>query len=115
MLFTLEPGSNLEDFSNLLYMIRDRFCDDEIYAPLKEFWSDDAIEGYKQWLLIPLAHQLVADGTIAIVYEETFDTILTRLHQTVQDAADALRMGQPVSQPLLLWDGHDESAPPSFT
>lgn len=115
MLFTLEPGSNLEDFSNLLYMIRDRFTAEEIYAPLKEFWSDDAVERYKQWLLIMLAHQLVADGTIEIVYEDTFDRIISRLHQTVRDAAEALRAGKPVQQPPLLWDGHDESAPPSFT
>jgi len=115
MLFTLEPGSNLEDFSNLLYMIRDRFCDDSIYAPLKEFWDDEAIEGYKQWLLVPLAHQLVADGTIAIVYEETFDVIIERLNAAVAAAVCDLSSGRPVQHPALFWDGQDESAPPSFT
>lgn len=49
MLFTLEPGSNLEDFSNLLYMVRDRFCMEEIYEPLREFWSEEQIENFKQW------------------------------------------------------------------
>ena len=58
---------------------------------------------------------MVADGTIEIVYEDTFDRIISRLHQTVRDAAEALRAGKPVQQPPLLWDGHDESAPPSFT
>lgn len=87
MLFTLEPGSNLEDFSNLLYMVRDRFCMEEIYEPLREFWPEEQIENFKQWLLVPLAHQLVADGTIQIIYEETFDTIVARLQTVVRDTA----------------------------
>ena len=102
MLFTLEPGSNLEDFSNLLYMIRDRFCDDELYAPLTTHLSPEQVEAYKQWLLIPLAHQLVADGSIDIIYEDTFDTIIARIADVVQSDAAALFMGtySPKIHPL---------------
>ena len=103
MLFTLEPGNNLEDYSNLLYMIRDRFCDEEIYAPLHEFWTDEQIENYKQWLLVPLAHQLVADGTIQIIYDETLDTIIARLSALVQDTAAALRAGSFEMKKVQLW------------
>lgn len=93
MLFTLEPGNNNEDFSNLLSMVRDRFCEEEIYAPLKEFWNDEQIANYRSYLLVPLAHQLVADGTIRIIYEETFTTVTDRLRAEVRAAADALRDG----------------------
>ena len=103
MLFTLEPGSNLEDFSNLLYMVRDRFCDEEIYDPLREFWTEEQIENFKQWLLVPLAHQLVADGTIQIVYEETFDTIVSRLRVVVADTAAGLRAGTYAPARYTLW------------
>ena len=103
MLFTLEPGSNLEDFSNLLYMMRDRFCMEEIYEPLREFWSEEQIENFKQWLLVPLAHQLVADGTIQIIYEETFDTIVARLQTVVRDTAAMLRAGNFTPSRYTLW------------
>ena len=42
---------------------------------------------------MPLAHQLVADGTIRIIYEETFTTVTDRLRAEVRAAADALRDG----------------------
>ena len=103
MLFTLEPGNNLEDYSNLLYMLRDCFAGDEIYAPLKEFWTDEQVENYKQWLLVPLAHQLVADGTIQIIYDETLDTIIARLNTIVQDTAAALRAGNFEMKKVQLW------------
>lgn len=104
MLFTLEPGNNYEDYSNLLYMIRDRFCDEEIYAPLRAFWTEEQIEHYRQWLLVPLAHQLVADGAIEIIYEDTFDNIRQRLRNTVQDAAKALEDGTFKMQSVRLWE-----------
>lgn len=103
MLFTLEPGSNLEDFSNLLYMVRDRFCAQEIYEPLSEYWSDEEIEYFKQWLLVPLAHQLVADGSIQIIYEETFDTIVSRLETVVSDTLARLRAGEFQLSRYTLW------------
>ncbi len=103
MLFTLEPGNNLEDFSNLLYMVRDRFCAPDIYAPLGKFWTDEEVEYFKQWLLVPLAHQLVADGTIQIIYEETFDTIDARLRSIVKDTVAALEAGNFELTRYTLW------------
>lgn len=104
MLFTLEPGSNLEDYSNLLYMIHDRFCDETIYEPLHEFWDDEQIGNYRQWLLVSLAHQLVADGRIEIIYEDTFDVIITRLRDAVNDTVCALRAGTFEMRKVQLWE-----------
>ncbi len=107
MLFTLEPGSNLEDYSNLLYMIRDRFCADEIYAPLREFWTEEQVCAFRTWLLTPLAHQLVADGTIAIIYEETFDQVIANLERVVADTVAALRAGSFQPTRYRLWQGNE--------
>lgn len=103
MLFTLEPGNSLEDFSNLLYMVRDRFTDREIYQPLSEFWTDEEIENFKQWLLVPLAHQLVADGTIQIIYEETFEAIVARLNAVVLETVQSLRANNFKPSRYVLW------------
>ena len=84
-------------------MLRDCFCDGEIYAPLHEFWTDEQIENYKQWLLVPLAHQLVADGTIQIIYDETIDTIVARLKGIVRQTAEALRAGTFEMKREQLW------------
>lgn len=84
-------------------MVRDRFCMEEIYEPLREFWSEEQIENFKQWLLVPLAHQLVADGTIQIIYEETFDTIVARLQTVVRDTAAMLRAGNFTPSRYTLW------------
>ena len=61
------------------------------------------MENYKQWLLVPLAHQLVADGTIQIIYDETLDTIIARLNTIVQDTAAALRAGNFEMKKVQLW------------
>lgn len=73
MLFVLEPGNNVEDFSALLLMLRDRIADPELYEPLYRAWSREEAEGFKQYLLIVAAHQMVADGSVQIIYEDTLD------------------------------------------
>ena len=70
---------------------------------MREFWTEEQIENFKQWLLVPLAHQLVADGTIQIVYEETFDTIVSRLRVVVADTAAGLRAGTYAPARYTLW------------
>ena len=52
---------------------------------------------------MPLAHQLVADGTIQIIYDETLDTIIARLSALVQDTAAALRAGSFEMKKVQLW------------
>ena len=52
---------------------------------------------------MPLAHQLVADGTIQIIYEETFDTIVARLQTVVRDTAAMRRAGNFTPSRYTLW------------
>ena len=48
-------------------------------------------------------NQLVADGTIQIIYDETLDTIIARLNTIVQDTAAALRAGNFEMKKVQLW------------
>ncbi|MDR3084891.1 MAG: hypothetical protein LBU47_01100, partial [Christensenellaceae bacterium] len=101
MLFTLEPGSNLEDFANLLAMLRKRLSDDGLYAPLFLSWPREAAEGFKQALLIHAAHQMAADGSVRIIYDETLEEIRGNIEKTAAAYASA---PPPASFPrVTLW------------
>ena len=108
MLFALEPGNNLEDYSNLLQMIYERFTDDALYAPLLEIWTPYQVENYKRYLLIPLAHQLVGDGRISIIYEDTFQSVTENIEKEVLKAADALKTAQELPIPEALFTGNQQ-------
>lgn len=102
MLFVLEPGNNVEDFTELLQMVKRRLGDDELYAPLFAAWPQEQAEGFKQWILIIAAHQMVADGTVQIIYEGTIETIRSRIQEYVFQFA---REEPPKSNPRLkLWE-----------
>lgn len=105
MLFVLEPGNNVEDFSALLLMLRDRIADPELYEPLYRAWSREEAEGFKQYLLIVAAHQMVADGSVQIIYEDTLDQMRERICNLINDMACH---EPPKERPRLqLWQGGD--------
>lgn len=84
MLFALEPGNNLQDFSHFLHMIRDRFIASIPVQALSVVWPDERISQYAERLMNAIADALIEDGGICIIYEINLNTICQRIEELSQ-------------------------------
>lgn len=89
ILFEIEPGSNIDDFTRFLSIVKARYADADLYEPLfKKFGSSDA-SGIKDDILTAVAEALASVGTIKIIYEDNFIAICQRIGNFAESVADS--------------------------
>lgn len=88
ILFEIEPGSNIDDFWRFLYIIKARYAEADLYAPL--FAKFETSDSYyiKDEILNAVATGLANEGSIRIIYEENFRTVCTMIGNLTKHIAN---------------------------
>ncbi len=100
MLFALEPGNNLADFTEFLRLYRGNFVDDSLYMPLFAAWGPAATEEFRYRLMATVGELLSENPDISILHSET----IARLEAAISQACTLLANnmgGDGVAEELL--------------
>lgn len=89
MLFALEPGDNLEDFSAFLDLYRRQFENERLYAQLADIWWPEQRDAFRERLMTMLAELLAEEGTTAILHQATIEKISAAIHNICVDIASS--------------------------
>ncbi len=84
MLFQIEPGNNLEDFTLFIFSLKSRFSDDKLYEDLYDYFTREEVYLIKEDILEKLANMLAEVESIEIIYEDNIETICTKIYHFVK-------------------------------
>lgn len=102
MLFALQPGGNLDDFSDFVHMLRDRFSDELLYRPLRGRWRAERLEALREEVMRRLAQTMVRRGDTGMMSEQYLDQLEDRIREAVRALA---QHPEPVEPPAGLING----------
>jgi ppGpp synthetase/RelA/SpoT-type nucleotidyltranferase len=90
MLFEIEPGNNLEDFTIFIKVIRDTITHDEIYEPLYEKFGQENGLKMKDDILVAVALGFANDGRIKMIYQDTLRSVRENLKVYVENISSGI-------------------------
>ncbi|MDD3919847.1 MAG: hypothetical protein PHO41_01530 [Eubacteriales bacterium] len=87
MLFALEPGNNMEDFTAFLDLYRRQFENERLYAQLADIWWPEQRDAFREELMELLAGLLAEEGSTEILSQANIEKVAAAIHNICVDIA----------------------------